>query len=58
MSAVVSPIRKPLIEGGKTYHDITEDLVAPTERAPTVEWVIAFIVSFSVLAFGLFCLKT
>jgi hypothetical protein len=28
MSAVVSPIREPLIEGSKTYHQITEDIVA------------------------------
>ena len=54
MSAVVSPIREPLITGNKTYHQITEDIVSPTERVPSRAWVMAFIVSVSVLAFGLF----
>jgi molybdopterin-containing oxidoreductase family membrane subunit len=56
MSAVVSPIREPLIQGQKTYHQITEDLVAPLEKAPPISWTIAFIVSSSFLAFGLFCI--
>jgi molybdopterin-containing oxidoreductase family membrane subunit len=56
MSSVVSPIREPLIIGNKTYHDITEDLASPTEKTPGRAWIIAFIVSVSVLAFGLFCI--
>ncbi len=36
MSAIVSPIREPLIRGSKTYHQITEDLCAATERAPSM----------------------
>jgi hypothetical protein len=35
MSAVISPIRDPLIEGGKSYHQITEDICSPTERTPS-----------------------
>lgn len=50
--AVISPIRDPLIEGGKNYHQITEDICAPAERAPSVAWVVAFIVS--VLFLGLY----
>jgi molybdopterin-containing oxidoreductase family membrane subunit len=53
---IVAPVRKPLIEGHKTYHQITEDLCTPTERTPSKAWIIAFIVSSSVLAFGLFCI--
>jgi len=56
MSAVVSPIRKPLITGNKTYHQITEDLISPTEKTPTKEWVIGFIISVAVLTFGVFCI--
>jgi len=56
MSAVVSPIRDPLIEGHKSYHDITEDIVGPTEKAPPVAWVIGFILSLTILGFGLFCI--
>ena len=55
MSAIVSPIREPLIEGSKSYHDITEDICKPTERTPTPLWIIAFIISASFLAFYVFC---
>lgn len=56
MSAPVSPIRGPLIVGHKTYHQITEDLVSPTEKAPNVAWMLAFIVAASALAFGIFAI--
>lgn len=56
MSVVVSPIREPLVRGSKTYHQITEDLCAATERAPSLAWTIAFIVASSTLAFGVFCI--
>ncbi len=56
MSAPVSPIRPPLIEGHKSYHDITNDLVSPTERAPDKSWFIAFLLSVTVLGFGIFCI--
>ena len=52
MSAVVSPIREPLIEGHKSYHDITEDLCRATEKAPPVSWVIALLVSIAFLTLG------
>jgi molybdopterin-containing oxidoreductase family membrane subunit len=55
MSASVSPIREPLVTGGKTYHDITEDICSPTERTPSTAWVLAFIVSVTGLAFYVFC---
>lgn len=53
---IVAPVRRPLVEGHKTYHQITEDLCAPTERTPSKAWILAFIVSVSVLAFGVFCI--
>ncbi|MBK9734391.1 MAG: polysulfide reductase NrfD [Saprospiraceae bacterium] len=56
MSAVVSRLRKPLINGNKTYHQITEDLISPTEKTPTKEWVIGFVVAVAVLSFGIFCI--
>jgi molybdopterin-containing oxidoreductase family membrane subunit len=56
MSAIVSPIRTPLIDGGKSYHDITEDLCRATERTPNVYWVIGFLVSVGLLGFGVFCI--
>lgn len=51
----VSPIRDPLIEGGKNYHQITEDICAPAERVPSVAWVVAFIVSVMFLGLYVFC---
>ncbi len=54
MSAVVSPIREPLVRGHKTYHQITEDICAPTERAPGFAWVVAFTVAVSFLALYVF----
>lgn len=54
MSAVVSPLREPLITGGKTYHQITEDICSPTERTPSLAWVVAFIVAVTGLALYVF----
>ncbi len=54
MSAVISPTRDPLITGSKTYHQITEDICSPTEQAPSRTWILGFIVSSSLLAFGVF----
>jgi hypothetical protein len=51
---IVAPVRRPLVEGHKTYHQITEDLCSPTERTPTRAWVIAFIAAVSLLAYGLY----
>ncbi|MEM9918950.1 MAG: NrfD/PsrC family molybdoenzyme membrane anchor subunit [Bacteroidota bacterium] len=52
MSAIVSPIREPLVEGNKSYHDITEDLVSPTEKVPSREWVIALLISIACFGLG------
>jgi len=55
MSIVVSPTREPLIYGSKTYHQITEDICTPSERAPSRQWVIGFILSVTFLAVFVFC---
>ncbi|MEM1120033.1 MAG: NrfD/PsrC family molybdoenzyme membrane anchor subunit [Bacteroidota bacterium] len=52
MSAVVSQIREPLITGGKSYHDITEDICKQTESVPPLSWIICFAISLAGL--GLF----
>jgi len=54
MSQAVAPVRHVLIEGNKTYHQITEDLVSPTEKTPTREWIIAFSLSAALLAVYIF----
>ncbi|HZV71775.1 MAG TPA: NrfD/PsrC family molybdoenzyme membrane anchor subunit [Saprospiraceae bacterium] len=55
-SGISSPIREPLVQGHKTYHQITEDLCSPTERAPSRAWTLAFIVALSALTFGVICI--
>ncbi len=52
MSGHIAPVRQPLITGHKTYHQITEDICRPTETAPSLSWVITFIIS--VMCLGLF----
>jgi molybdopterin-containing oxidoreductase family membrane subunit len=56
MSVHVSPIREPLVQGHKTYHQISEDLCKPTERTPSKAWVIAFMFATAFLALGLFAI--
>nr|MBS0037384.1 polysulfide reductase NrfD [Saprospiraceae bacterium] len=54
MGSITSPIREPLVTGSKTYGQITEDICAPTERAPSISWVIAFMISNVLAAVFLF----
>jgi Ni/Fe-hydrogenase subunit HybB-like protein len=54
MSQPVSPIRHVLIEGNKSYHNITEDLTIPTEKAPSREWIIAFALAAAFLGLYVF----
>ncbi len=56
MSAAVSRIREPLVFGNKNYHQITEDLVGPTEKAPNLMWIVASIAASSLWAVGIFSL--
>ncbi len=56
MSHVVAPVRHILIEGGKSYHNITEDLCSPTEKTPSREWVVAFALSAAFLGLYVFAI--
>ncbi len=53
---VTSPVRTPLVTGGKTYADVTEDICKQVEGKPTKEWKVAFGISLAVLAYGTACL--
>ena len=44
-----SPIREALVEGGKTYADVTRDILRPLENKATKAWWIGFTVSAIVL---------
>ncbi len=54
MSQPVAPVRHVLIEGNKTYHNISEDLCVPTEKAPSREWILAFSVASAFLGLYIF----
>ncbi|OWY19179.1 hydrogenase [Sphingobacteriales bacterium UPWRP_1] len=46
-----SPIREPLINGNKSYHDITEDISRSIEQPPRLWWI-ALLVSGAVATVG------
>ena len=52
---VTSAIREPLVTGGKTIHDVSEDISRQVEGKPVRLWWIAFGISFLFLCYGLYC---
>ncbi|KAB2918004.1 MAG: hydrogenase [Bacteroidetes bacterium] len=53
-----SPIREPLVTGGKTVADVTRDICRPMENKPTKAWWIGFIISVFCLGLLLWNLWT
>ncbi|MBY0425801.1 MAG: polysulfide reductase NrfD [Cytophagales bacterium] len=53
---VTSPVRQPLVTGGKSLSDITNDVSKQVEGKPTTLWFIAFGVSLCLLGYGSYCL--
>ncbi|MEP2023305.1 MAG: NrfD/PsrC family molybdoenzyme membrane anchor subunit [Reichenbachiella sp.] len=51
-------VRKPLVTGGKTVHDVTEDICIRVEQAPAKSWYAAMAVSLALLGYGTFCVFT
>ncbi len=49
---IVSQVREPLITGGKTYKDVTDDICRPVEAAPSKIWLAALSVSLLLLFAG------
>ena len=49
-----SPIREPLIDGHKTYQDVTADICHTIEAKPTRLWYIGFGISVALLMFGVY----
>lgn len=47
-------VREPLINGNKTYHQVTEDICRPIEQKPSRLWYMGFAFSLLLLAFGVF----
>jgi Ni/Fe-hydrogenase subunit HybB-like protein len=49
-----SQVRPPLVDGDKTYHQVTEDIVRPIEASPSKLWWVGFIISVLFLMFGVY----
>ncbi|MHA4843102.1 NrfD/PsrC family molybdoenzyme membrane anchor subunit [Flavitalea antarctica] len=49
-----SQIRPALVDGDKTYHQVTEDIVRPIEASPSRLWWIGFIISVIFLLIGVY----
>ena len=48
-----SQVRPALVEGGKDYHQVTEDICRPVEAKPSKLWWIGFLISVALLIFGI-----
>ncbi|MGB0525476.1 MAG: NrfD/PsrC family molybdoenzyme membrane anchor subunit, partial [Flammeovirgaceae bacterium] len=49
---VVSQVREPLVTGGKTHHDVTEDICRPVEQKPPKSWLMAVTIALLLLFSG------
>lgn len=47
-----SVLRKPLVTGGKTVHDVSEDICRRVEDSPPLSWLLALAISLGVLSIG------
>jgi len=45
-------VRIPLVTGGKTVHDVSEDIAGRVEQRPTLTWMLAMAVSLGLLLIG------
>ena len=51
-----APIRKPLVTGNKSYHDVTVDIVAPVEGKANKQWWIVFSIALVAFLWGIGCI--
>ncbi|MEQ9403706.1 MAG: NrfD/PsrC family molybdoenzyme membrane anchor subunit [Cyclobacteriaceae bacterium] len=49
-----SEVRIPLVTGGKSVHDVTEDICSRVEQKPTKLWMMAMAISLALLIVGLY----
>ncbi len=45
-------VRIPLVTGGKTVHDVSDDIAGRVEQKPTLTWMLAMAVSLGLLLLG------
>ncbi len=55
---VTSAVREDLVTGGKTVHDVTEDICRQVEGKPTKSWMLGMAVSLGALGIGTYAVLT
>ena len=48
-------VREPLVTGGKTVHDVSEDISRRVEEKPSKLWLFAMAISLGALGLGAYC---
>jgi hypothetical protein len=48
-----SPLRIPLIEGKKSYQDVSDQILGPLVNKPNKSWYLGITLSFGAMVFGL-----
>ena len=51
-----APIRRPLVTGEKSYHDVTVDVAAPVEGKANKQWWIVFGIALAAFLWGIGCI--
>jgi molybdopterin-containing oxidoreductase family membrane subunit len=51
-----APIRKPLVTGNKSYHDVSVDVSRPVEGRANKQWWIVFSISLTAFLWGVGCM--
>jgi len=51
-----APIRKPLVIGDKSYHDVTVDVAAPVEGRANKQWWTVFSIALAAFLWGIACI--
>ena len=51
-----APIRRPLVTGNKSYHDVTVDIAAPVEGKANKQWWIVFSIALVAFLWGVGCM--
>ena len=51
-----APIRKPLVTGEKSYHDVSVDVARPVEGKANKQWWIVFGISLAAFLWGIGCI--
>ena len=51
-----APIRKPLVTGNKSYHDVSNDIAAAIEGKANKQWWIVFSIALAAFLWGLGCM--